>query len=314
MNRFKPALPGGADGSAPGRRNWLARHRPSRGQALVELALILPVLLVLFASALDLGRLYYSQITISNAAKEGALEASRNPTSFDSTRDCDATTNRVICLVINETKGSLISVAPGDVALACDPTPCPTSPVIGDTVEVTVTADFMLVSPILSVFFGGQTVPISSSSIAQIGVAPQLVAAATPTPTPIPTPTPTPDPAATPTPTPTPVATPTPTPTPVCVVPTVTGNIGINPGSGQSLKGSGTLFTMTAPKVDPQPGCPFTYTWSFGDGASASGEEVTHRYAKAGTGATKSYTVTLVISASGVPVSWTGTGTVKVVP
>ncbi len=309
MNRFKPALPGGADGSAPGRRNWLARHRPSRGQALVELALILPVLLVLFASALDLGRLYYSQITINNAAKEGALEAARNPTSFDSTRDCDATTNRVICLVVNEAKGSLISVAPGDVALACDPNPCPTSPAIGDTVEVTVTADFMLVSPILSVFFGGQTVPISSSSIAQIGVAPQLVAAATPTPTPIPTPTPTPDPAATPTPTP------TPTPTSVCVVPTVTGNIVINPGAGQSvLTGNGTLFTMTAPAVDPQLGCSFIYTWSFGDGAGGSGGTVTHRYAKKGTGSTKDYTVTLVISATGVPVSWTGTKTVVVNP
>ena len=47
------------------------------------------------AAALDLGRLYYSQITIHNAAKEGALEASRNPGSFDNTKGCDADTNRV---------------------------------------------------------------------------------------------------------------------------------------------------------------------------------------------------------------------------
>lgn len=303
MNRFVSAPPGRSDGSAPGRRNWLGRHRPSRGQALVELALILPVMLVMFASALDLGRLYYSQITINNAAKEGALEASENPTSFDSTRDCDTDTNRVICLVINEAKGSLISITPGDVALACDPNPCPTEPAIGDTVEVTVTAQFAMVSPILSVFFGGQTVPISSSAVAQLDVPPEPGVAATPTPTPVPTPTPTPDPAA------------TPTPTPACVVPSASGNPGITPGSGQSvLTGNGTVFTMTAPAVDPQPGCSFTYTWSFGDGASGSGETETHQYQKKGTGPTKTYTVTLVISASGVPESWTGTRTVVVNP
>ena len=307
MNRSEQPRPGGADRTAPRRRDRLTGHRPSRGQAIVELALILPVMLTLFASALDLGRLYYSQITIANAAKEGALEASRNPTSFDSTRGCDATTNRVICLVVNEAKGSLISIVPSDVALACSPSPCPASPVIGNTVGITVTSHFSLVSPLLAVFFAGQSFPISSSATAQIGVEPRPGTGATPTPTPAATPTPTPTPA--------PGPTPTPTPTPVCVVPTVTGSIVITPGSGQSvLTGSGTLFTMNGPTVNPQPGCAFTYTWSFGDGASASTATATHQYAKKGTSATKSYTVTLVISASGVPGSWTGTQTVVVNP
>jgi Flp pilus assembly protein TadG len=217
------ALYGRAASSRPGRPDGRL------GQALVELALILPILLVLFGSALDLGRLYYSQITINNAAKEGALEAARdteNLAEFDSTRDCDADDNRVICLIINEAKGSLITIAPDDVALTCDvaavagdPNPCPTDATIGDTVSVVVTADFMMVSPLLSAFFGGQTIPISSTSLAQIGVDPHPGYAITPTPSPTPipspTPTPTPDPMATPTPTPDPAATPTPTPTPV---------------------------------------------------------------------------------------------------
>ena len=284
----------------------------------MELALILPVMLVLFGSALDLGRLYYSQITINNAAKEGALEAAddaENLAEFDSTRGCDADTNRVICLVINETRDSLTSIAPGDVALACDPTPCPTTPAIGDTVEVTVTADFMLISPILSVFFGGQTVPISASSVAQISVAPQPGVAATPTPTPAPTPTPdptpspTPDPAATPTPTPAP----SPTPTPVCVVPSVSGAITITPGSGKSAahQNGPTTFTMTAPTPAPQPGCTFSYAWSFGDALSGSGATVTHQYQFAGTGQGNDFTVTLVIATQNAP-NWTGTKTVKV--
>ena len=122
-----------------GRRLSLPHRPASRGQALVELALILPVFLLLFASALDLGRLFYSQITIANAAKEGALEASRNPTSFDNTKSCDAKTNRVICLVINEAKGSFYSITPADVSLTCSPVDCPATPQVGDTVTVKVT-------------------------------------------------------------------------------------------------------------------------------------------------------------------------------
>ena len=293
----------------------LGRHHGRRGQALVELALILPLLLVLFGSALDLGRLYYSQITINNAAKEGALEAARdtdNLTEFDSTRGCDADDNRVICLVINEAKGSLISIVPSDVALTCDPAPCPTAPTIGDTVELKVTANFLLISPILSGFFGGQTVPISATSIAQIGVdpAPGFTIATptpTPTPTPVPTPTPTPDPLATPTPVP------TPSPTPVCLVPSVGGPIDISPTTGKSAShpSGGTTFTMTAPTPTPQAGCPFTFTWSFGDALNGTGASVTHLYQFGGSGPGQTYTVTLVISTPTGP-AWNGTTTVKV--
>ena len=104
---------------------WAARrtrHR-SRGQSLVELALLLPVMMMLFAGALDLGRVFYSQITIENAAKEGALEAARNPTSFDNTKPCDKDTNRILCLVLNEAKGSLYEITPSDVTVREWPVP-----------------------------------------------------------------------------------------------------------------------------------------------------------------------------------------------
>ena len=297
-----------------------ARRPASRGQALVELALILPVLMLLFASALDLGRLYYSQITINNAAKEGALEASRNPTSFDAGQPCDATTNRVICLVINEAKGSFYSIGPGDVTLTCSPSPCPTTPHVGDTVSVKVTGKFTLVTPILASFTGGQTFDISATSVAQIGVEPQPAAGVTPPPTPTPTPeptpspTPSPDPSATPTPTPTPTVAPTPTPTPVCETPDVSGGIVASPTSGVPTTGlvQGTLFTFTAPAVNPQPGCSFSYSWSFGDGASGSGAYAAHVYDSKGSGALKQFTVTLAISTDGVPQAWTGTVKVTV--
>lgn len=47
------------------------------GSGLVELALVVPVLLFLLVGALDLGRVFYSQIAVTDAAKEGALVASQ---------------------------------------------------------------------------------------------------------------------------------------------------------------------------------------------------------------------------------------------
>ncbi len=287
---------------------WAARrtrHRP-RGQSLVELALILPVMMLLFAGALDLGRVFYSQITIENAAKEGALEAARNPTSFDNTKPCDPDTNRVLCLVLNEAKGSLYEITAADVTLACSPSPCPTDPAFGDTVSVTVAGHFTLLTPLLAQIVG-PTVTLSASSVAQLGIEPDPGVGPAPTPTPTPAPTPTPDPVATPT--------PEPTPTPVCVTPAVSGSIQVSPSSGTSAdSGSGTLFAFTAPTVTPQQGCSFTYTWSFGDGANASGPTATHVYQKKGSGGSKSYTVSLAISAYLVPQTWTGTVNVTVNP
>lgn len=299
------------------RRGARRTRRRSRGQSLVELALILPVLMLLFAGTVDLGRVFYSQITIENAAKEGALEAARNPTSFDNTKPCDTVTNRVLCLVLNEAKGSLYEITASDVSLACSPSPCPTDPVLGDTVTVTVAGHFTLLTPFVAQVLGPR-VKLQASSTAQLGIEPDPGAVPTPTPSPTPTPTPVPTPSPTPDPSASPSGTPgpTPTPTPVCEPPQVSGNIHVNPGSGTSAgtTGGGTLFTFTAPNVAPQVGCSFTYSWSFGDGANASGPEVTHRYANRGPGPSKTYTVSLAISTVGVAQTWTDTIGVRVNP
>ena len=51
----------------------LARRRKrSRGQSLVEFALVLPVLLLMVLTALDFGRLFPGWVVINNAARVGA--------------------------------------------------------------------------------------------------------------------------------------------------------------------------------------------------------------------------------------------------
>ncbi len=49
--------------------------KTEKGQAMVEFALVLPVLLVLLCGIIDFGWLYYNQITLNNAAREGARYA-----------------------------------------------------------------------------------------------------------------------------------------------------------------------------------------------------------------------------------------------
>ena len=186
------------------------RSRRSRGQATVELVLILPVLLLLLVAAADMARLFHATIAIESAARAGALEAASNPALFQSGQPCSVSTNRVICAVQREAEGSFVSITPADIVLTCVPSPC--SEALGNEVSVSVTSHFGLITPLLSAIFGGQDLTLVADASAQIKVRPNVGAESSPTPTP----TPTPDPTATPSPTPTPdpMATPTPTPTP----------------------------------------------------------------------------------------------------
>lgn len=149
-----------------------------RGQAIVELALILPIMLLLLLAALDLGRLFYSEITVNDAAREGALEASRNPTSFIANTPCtpaNKDANRIMCRTVNETRNGYVTVAPADVTLTCSRTPCPpTTPALGDTITVAVSGQFRLITPLLAVFFGGQDIEFSSRASAQLLVLPTV--------------------------------------------------------------------------------------------------------------------------------------------
>src|SRR5690348_12334653 len=53
------------------------RSRLRRGQGLVELAMILPFLLLILVGVIDLGRMFFAYAAISNAAYEAARQAAR---------------------------------------------------------------------------------------------------------------------------------------------------------------------------------------------------------------------------------------------
>src|ERR1035437_9955475 len=53
------------------------------GQALVELALVVPIFTILLIGAVEFGRLAYASIEVCNAARAGAAYASQNHVTAD---------------------------------------------------------------------------------------------------------------------------------------------------------------------------------------------------------------------------------------
>jgi len=142
------------------------RHHRTRGQSLVEFALILPIMMVFLAAVLDLGRVFYATISLNNAAREGAFQAAESPASFAQGQACNTATNLVTCRVQLEAKNSAVSIAAADITMTCSASGCPEQ--AGSQVTVAVTGQFRLLTPLLSIVFGGQTIPMRAAATAQI--------------------------------------------------------------------------------------------------------------------------------------------------
>jgi PKD repeat protein len=141
------------------------------------------VLLLLLLTAIDLGRLMYSQITISNAAKEAALVASQGGT-FQVNQPCSPT-NTVMCGALTEAEGGFVEVDQARVTLT--PATCvkdamypPSGP--PPTVSVVVTAPFKILTPIIGDIVGANLV-LQATADAQCLVVPAVTYPSLPNPT-----------------------------------------------------------------------------------------------------------------------------------
>ena len=62
-------------------------RRGEDGQAMVEFALILPILLLILCGIIDFGWLFYNQLALNNICREGARYAVVNTAEDHSTDD-----------------------------------------------------------------------------------------------------------------------------------------------------------------------------------------------------------------------------------
>ena len=53
--------------------------KEEQGQSLVELAIMMPILMIILLGIIDFGRVFYAYVTITNASREGARYGSLHP-------------------------------------------------------------------------------------------------------------------------------------------------------------------------------------------------------------------------------------------
>jgi Flp pilus assembly protein TadG len=97
------------------RERMLTRHHGIAGQALVEFALILPILLTIFGAATDMARVYGAWVTLEGATRDAAEQVASDATITTS----GAATTRAQQIVCTETSGLAGFVAPAGNPTAC---------------------------------------------------------------------------------------------------------------------------------------------------------------------------------------------------
>jgi Flp pilus assembly protein TadG len=148
------------------------RARRAGGQSLVEFALVFPIIVLLIATFVEIGRAVYTYNTIANAARQAARVAIVNQladiTECDESRPIEDPYEphwslRGCAIVAGKSIGlttSHISVSyatPPGTTLTCSPTLH-----VGCLAAITVTYNFTLATPIVSAFIGPITMTQTS--------------------------------------------------------------------------------------------------------------------------------------------------------
>jgi hypothetical protein len=184
--------------------NRLSRRPRTRGQALVEMAIILPLLIIFLVMAIDAGRIFFGWVALQNASRIGADYAAGH---------ADAWQGPITGLKQN-VRDRYASIIVGDLqSLGCQSgfaVPDPNFDLDGDGTDdfsdgalarVELDCVFDLLTPLAEGFLGNPFILHSSSDFAinrtYIGGVPAPLftpPAGTPAPTASPSPTPTPSP------------------------------------------------------------------------------------------------------------------------
>ncbi|QUH27009.1 TadE/TadG family type IV pilus assembly protein [Serpentinicella alkaliphila] len=114
--------------------------KENRGQALVELALVLPILLLLVFGIVEFGRIFGTYLMVTHGAREGARAAA---VGTEDTEIISLVKNRTSALQLNDSK-VVVNISPGQI-----------SRVRGNGITVKVEYPVQIYAPFISVFTGG---------------------------------------------------------------------------------------------------------------------------------------------------------------
>lgn len=123
--------------------NILRNIKKENGQAVVEFAIVLPLLLLIICAIIDFGWLFYNQLSLENCTREAARYGAVNAANSDCTTLVGNKINK-------DAISSLKQLMTVSVTLSSPQTPCD-----GD-ITVTITSKIRILTPVLGVFCPGQ--------------------------------------------------------------------------------------------------------------------------------------------------------------
>jgi len=131
-------------------RNIKRQLNNKKGQSMVELALVLPILLLLFMGIVQFGFIFNGHITVTSAAREGARLAALG-------HDGNAVRNRVQ----EASVAPLLRIEQHNIQITEN----------GDAVSVVVLGSVDIIVPMLNIFTG-TSVDVSSESVMRMEAGP----------------------------------------------------------------------------------------------------------------------------------------------
>jgi len=127
------------------------RNNSEQGQSLLEFSISLVILLVLLAGLADLGRALFTYMSLRDAAQEGALYGSYNPTDSAGIQTRISNNSNML--------NDLVSAGRIVIGVTHDGSPC-----TGEAITVRVTyQNFPITMPYLGVILGRQAVDITAT-------------------------------------------------------------------------------------------------------------------------------------------------------
>jgi Flp pilus assembly protein TadG len=132
------------------------RRRRTRGQALVELAFVLPLVILMLLGLFDFGRAIYAYNTVSNAAREAARVAIVNPNVAAVQAEASS---QAIALGISPASVT-VEFWEADLSATCSP------PEFGCVAVVTVPYQWQAITPVIGAIIG----PIEISSVSRLPI------------------------------------------------------------------------------------------------------------------------------------------------
>lgn len=135
------------------------RYKSEKGQAMVEFALILPILILLLCGIIDFGWLYSNKISATNAAREAARYSAIHIYD-ESTNNDQLDAYNVVVDSNSEYSNWLDTVVLETVDVDGDG--------VIDSVNIIVTADVPLLTGVTSTILGKSSITITASSIMKI--------------------------------------------------------------------------------------------------------------------------------------------------